>query len=162
MVEIGTLPPSRWSEYRDIRLEALREEPSAFAGSYEEESPLPRESWEAGMANALFATSDGMTVGVMTYRFLEEKKLLHIATICGVYVRAGHRGRGIGKRLLDRTLQEIRKNRKIVKINLHVNPLQEAAVKLYEQAGFTTVGRLRKDLFVDGEFYDELVMEKFL
>jgi RimJ/RimL family protein N-acetyltransferase len=43
-----------------------------------------------------------------------------------------------------------------------VNPKQKAAVKLYEKCGFKTVGVLKKELYVNGKFYDELIMEKYI
>jgi len=45
---------------------------------------------------------------------------------------------------------------------LTVNPKQKAAVRLYKKYGFKIVGKLRKYLLVNGKFYDELVMEKFI
>jgi len=50
----------------------------------------------------------------------------------------------------------------IIKINLNVNPKQKAAVKLYEKHGFKAICTLKKDLYVNKKFYDELVMEKFV
>ena len=39
---------------------------------------------------------------------------------------------------------------------------QEAAVSLYQKYGFKTVGRLTKELRLEGRYYDELIMEKLL
>ena len=54
------------------------------------------------------------------------------------------------------------KDKNVIKINLNVNPKQKAAVKLYRKFGFKVVGLLKKDLFVNSKFYDELIMEKFI
>jgi RimJ/RimL family protein N-acetyltransferase len=59
-------------------------------------------------------------------------------------------------------LEEIQKSKDVVKIKLTVNPEQKAAVKLYQKSGFKIIGRLEKELLIDGRFYDELIMEKLL
>ena len=43
--KIITLPPERWREAKQLRLEALLAEPSAFASSYEDELAFPDEVW---------------------------------------------------------------------------------------------------------------------
>jgi RimJ/RimL family protein N-acetyltransferase len=50
----------------------------------------------------------------------------------------------------------------IAKIKLAVNSEQQAAIKLYKKFGFEIVGKLEKELFVDGQYYDELMMERHL
>ncbi len=72
------------------------------------------------------------------------------------------RGRGVGKRLLERVFELIQVNKNIVKIQLMVNPKQVTAVRLYKSMGFTVVGQMQKEIKVGGEFYDELIMEKLL
>ena len=54
------------------------------------------------------------------------------------------------------------KNKNIIKISLNVNPKQKSAVRLYKKFGFKVVGVMKKDLFVNGKFYDELILEKFI
>ena len=46
MIEIKKLPPSRWKDFRDLRLEALQNEPLAFASSYEEEKKFTQDEWK--------------------------------------------------------------------------------------------------------------------
>ena len=43
-----------------------------------------------------------------------------------------------------------------------VNAEQTVAVALYKQLGFELTGTLKKELQVDGRFYDELILEKLL
>jgi len=89
-------------------------------------------------------------------------KTKHIATIFGVYVKKEYRNQSIGKKLIESVLNIIQENKNVSKIKLTVSPEQIAAVKLYEKYGFAVVGRLKKELKVDGKFYDELIMEKLL
>jgi ribosomal protein S18 acetylase RimI-like enzyme len=162
MIEIIRLPPERWMESRDLRLAALKEEPSAYGGSYEEEMNFSEDEWKRRLPNALYALSDDKPVGTVTYIVSERAKLKHIAQIFGVYVDPDYRGRGIGRKMLETALDLISKNKDIVKIRLTVNRQRDPAVALYKSLGFLVVGELEKELRVDGVFYDELMMEKML
>jgi len=66
----------------------------------------------------------------------------------------------VGGKLLESALKEIVAHGQIAKVKLTVNPKQRAAVKLYRKAGFKEVGRLHRELKVDGRYYDEIIMEK--
>ena len=160
MVEIKKLPSNRWKDYRDLRLEALKNDPIAFGSSYEEEIKISREKWKKKIKNVLFALSDDEPIGMIVYIFDNKLKTRHIANIFGVYVKKEHRGKGIGKKLVENAISLIRKNKNIIKINICVNPKQKSAVKLYEKYGFKSIGTLKNDLYVNGKFCDELIMEK--
>lgn len=162
MIEINKLPPNKCKDYKALRLEALKRDPTAFGSSYEEERKLSEADWKKRTKNALFALSNNKPVGMIVYVFSNKIKTKHIANIFGVYTQEKYRNQGIGKKLIESALLEIRRNRSIMKIDLTVNPKQKSAVKLYKKYGFKVVGVLKKDLFVNGQFYDELVMEKFL
>jgi ribosomal protein S18 acetylase RimI-like enzyme len=159
-MEVKTLPPERWMEAMELRLQGLKTDPIAFGSSYEEEENFTEAEWKRRMTSALFTFSDDKPVGTITYLFDNRLKTKHIARIFGVYVDPNYRGRGIGKKLLEKALELIQENKNIVKIQLMVNSKQNAAVALYKNMGFIVVGQLKKEIKVDGEFYDELVMEK--
>ena len=160
MVEIRKLPADRWRDFRDLRLEALKSDPSAYGSSFEETKKLREAEWRRRIRSVLFALSDDRPIGMIVYVFDEGLKTKHIAEIYGFYVSANHRGEGIGSRLLERALLLIRKNRRIIKVKIAVNPEQRVAVKMYKKAGFVVTGRVKKELKVDGRFYGMLFMEK--
>ena len=160
MLEIGRLPADRWRDFRALRLEALRSDPLAFGSSPEDEESLTEEEWRRRIGNTLFALRDGRPVGMIAVVFSDRPKTRHVANIFAVYVSAGHRGEGIGTRLLDEALSLARSRRGVVKVNLAVNPEQRGAVRLYENAGFVVAGRMRKELRVGRRYFDEIVMEK--
>ena len=64
--------------------------------------------------------------------------------------------------MMDWTINDIRNRGDIIKINLSVVTTETPAVKLYEKKGFTIVGKLNKQLKVNGKYYDEYLMEFFL
>lgn len=162
MIKIRKLPTNRWKYHRELRLESLKKDAIAFSSSYEEEKKLSEAVWKKRTKNTLFALSDGEPIGMIACVFNNKRKIRHIANVYGFYVKENYRYRGVGNKLIESALSLIKKNKGIIKINLTVNPKQKAAVKLYKKFGFKVVGKLRKDLLVNGKFYDELVMEKFI
>jgi ribosomal protein S18 acetylase RimI-like enzyme len=162
LVDIRKLPPDRWRDFRGLRFEALKNDPSAYGGSFEEAETLAEGEWRRRIRSVLFALSDDRPIGMIVYVFDKGLKTRHIAEIFGFYVSADHRGEGIGTRLLERALSLIRKNKRIIKVKLAVNPEQRVAVKMYKKAGFVVTGRVEKELKVGRRFYGMLFMEKML
>ena len=164
---IITLPPERWREAKQLRLEALLAEPSAFASSYEDELAFPDEVWIGRLTSAyewdgnmtFFAEVGGVLVGMAGAHWSSKAKLRHVAEVYGVYVSPEMRGRGIASALLRRLLEELRTLRQIEKVSLTVNSESIAAVRLYEKLGFEIVGAARRELKAAGRYYDLHYME---
>lgn len=169
-IKIIKLPVERWEEYKNLRLEALQQEPQAFSSSYEEEVQSSDQDWKdrlikfSGDGNflLLFAEVDGKLVGTMNTHIDGFIKMKHVAYIYGVYVSSDYRGKGVGKMLLAGILEWISTHSEVIKINLDVTTTQESAINLYKNFGFEKVGELKKELFVDCRFYDVYEMEKYL
>jgi len=132
MIEIASLPPERWKESRDLRLASLRLEPAAFGSSYEEEVSFDETEWKRRTSNALFALEDGKPVGTITCIFGNHLKTRHVAHIHGVFVDPSRRGRGIGRKMLETVLDQLKNKGDIVKVQLTVNSKRLAAVNLSE------------------------------
>lgn len=162
MIKVKKLSAKRWKDYRKLRLEALKNDPIAFGSSYEEQKLTKEKEWKKGIKNVLFALSDDKPIGMIVYTFESKIKYKHIANIYGFYVTEEFRGMSIGKKLLESSLSLIKKNKNIIKISLNVNPKQKAAFNLYKKFGFRKVALIKKDMCVNGKFYDELMMEKIL
>jgi ribosomal protein S18 acetylase RimI-like enzyme len=162
LIKIQRLPPARWKDYRKLRLEALRREPSAFASAYEEEEVLPEDEWRRRIRSVLFAMNDDAPVGMIVYLFNTRRKTKHIAGIYGVYVNAAYRREGIGELLVQEALSRIRRNKRILKVQLSVNPGLGPALELYKKAGFIVSGRARRELKIGSRFFDLMYMEKAL
>jgi ribosomal protein S18 acetylase RimI-like enzyme len=162
LVEIRRLPVGRWRDFRDLRLEALKSDPTAYGSSFEEEETLAEGEWRRRIQSVLFALSDDRPIGIIVCVFDKGLKTKHIAEIYGFYVSADHRGEGVGTRLLEHALSLIRRNKRILKVKLAVNPEQRVAVKMYKKAGFVVTGRVEKELKVGKRFYGMLFMEMML
>ena len=162
MLTIAELSEDRWQDFRELRLESLKHEPTAFGSSYEEERDMPEGEWRRRMGTMLFALEDGTSVGMISYSVSARLKTKHVAHIHGVYVRPSARRKGAGALLLRKALGKIREHEGMVKVQLSVNPAMRAAVSLYERGGFVSRMRLEKELLVDGKYHDLLYMEKML
>ena len=162
MIEIRELSSNRWEDCRDLRLEALREEPLVFGSSYEEEKDIPEAEWKIRIKNALFAVKNDNPIGMVVLIQQTNIKSRHLANIFGLYVMSSHRGQGIGKLLIEKALQKLSSVESIRKIKLAVNAELTATINLYEQFGFQRVGILKQELRYNGRFYDELIMEKLI
>jgi ribosomal protein S18 acetylase RimI-like enzyme len=136
MIEVKRLPEDRWREFRDLRFEALTRDPLAFGSSYEEDRALSEEEWKRRMKSGLFALLNDNPVGMIAYVFENKLKTKHVANIYGVYVKKEYRGQGIGKKLVESTILQIKKNKTIVEIKPKVNPEQRTTLHLYEKYGF--------------------------
>ena len=80
----------------------------------------------------------------------------HVADL-GLMVAAGHRRRGIGRSLLDQAVAWARESG-IEKLELHVFPHNEPAIKLYEQFGFEREGVRRNHFRRGGRLLDAVLM----
>lgn len=161
-VKIDRLPPDRWKEFKKLRLESLRNDPRAFLSSYEEEADFDENVWRNRSRDVVFALVADRPVGMITFLRRNRKKNDHVADIFGVYVGKGYRGKGIGDKLVRKAIESLKKNKGVSKIVLSVMAEQEPAVNLYLKYGFKVVGILEDELRIDGNFYDELVMEKLM
>ncbi|PJA87494.1 MAG: hypothetical protein CO140_04065 [Candidatus Moranbacteria bacterium CG_4_9_14_3_um_filter_40_7] len=162
-MEIVKLTPSKWEKYKNIRLEALKNDSLAF-GTYHAEALKKTEAeWKATLAKPdsylFFAKEDEELTGMAAAYQEEGEKCKHVAYVWGVYVRAAYRGQGLGKKLMEKLLSALKEN-KIIKANLNVNTIQTEAYKLYISLGFQPIGIAHKELKIDGKYYDEYLMEK--
>jgi ribosomal protein S18 acetylase RimI-like enzyme len=159
---VQRLDASRWCEYRALRLEALQEASIAFGSSYQESLQLPQAEWQERIKTVLFAVSADTPIGMISVVFNRRVKTRHIAEIFAFYVAREYRGAGTGRMLLEAALTEIRSEKEVIKVRLSVNPEQKKALRLYRKYGFKPVGLLKKELLIEGCFYDEILMEKFV
>lgn len=87
-MDVRRLSPADAAAYQAIRLAGLREAPSAFAASYEEESSLPLSTYQERLAalpdRGSFGAFDGQNlVGIVTLGRESKSRLLHKAHIWG-------------------------------------------------------------------------------
>ncbi len=161
--EIRLLGAEDAAAYRTLRLRALRDCPTAFASSYEEERerPLARVAERVAPApgHAVFgAFGAAGLVGMVGLHREEYLKLRHKAFVWGMYVEPASRRRGVGRALVERALAHAAAMPGLRQVTLGVNAENAAAVALYEALGFERIGVEPGFLCVDGVLYDEIRM----
>ena len=152
--------------YRTLRLRALKEHPTAFVSSYEQQREWPLETFAQRLLRT-FDSADSFNLRcfvegnlVGTVGFYREKglKRMHVGAIVGMHVAAEHQGNGYGRALLDAALERARQMPGLAVIHLGVESTNERAKSLYASFGFETYGIEKLAIFVDGVYFDEDLM----
>ena len=163
LMNIQQLDAHHAAAYQGIRLQALRECPTAFNSSYEEERERPTSAFEASLVpsptRAMFgAFSGAQLVGTVSVGRDERQKVKHKGSISGVYVSPDYRYRGLGKGLLAYALDVADSRMGLVQLTLLVNAANTSAISLYESFGFKSFGLEPAAALIDGVFHSEMHM----
>jgi len=162
-MQIRRLTPADATAFQPLRLAALREAPSAFGSSYEEEVAFPASVIEGRLAEkpdrGPFGAFEGNElVGLVALGRENMNKLSHKALIWGMYVAPKARGKGVGRALLREALSLARSVPGVRQVNVSVNATNAGAIALYESVGFKVYGREPCALLVNGVPHEELHM----
>jgi len=107
------------------------------------------------------AETGGQVVGWASLnRFNPRPAYDHVADI-SVYVERAWRGRGVGRRLIERLI-ELGRAHAYHKLVLAAFPFNTPGMTLYERSGFRTVGIYREQGLLDGTWVDVIIMERLL
>lgn len=158
MITIRQLGPEDAAIFRWLRLQGLRECPTAFAASFEEEEKISVNEIARRLAASLDnwvlgALADGELAGVVGFYREQGLRLRHKGKIWGMYVAPGHRGERIGEGLMKECVAKIDGIPGLRSARLSVNPTQTAAIKLYEKFGFRKYGEEPDALLAEGVYH---------
>jgi len=107
-------------------------------------------------AAVFVAEDEGRIVGRLSIARDQHPASRHVADL-GLMVAMSHRRRGIGTKLLEAALDWARHS-EVRKLELHVFPHNEAAIKLYENFGFVQEGYRRGHYRRGTEYVDAILM----
>lgn len=160
MIEVRLLTPQDWEIWKSLRLEALREQPQAYNGAYEDEILYEDEVYISRLqkTHVWGAFKGGRLVGCIGLSYHTGKKLAHKGYVYTVYVQSGCRGEGIAAQLLKTVITFAKK--RLVQLNLRCTDSLEGqkALNLYKRYGFQVIGQEPYSLHVNGKFYSEFLM----
>lgn len=159
-IAIRKLHPDAWRIYRAIRLEALEQVPHVYGTGLHQAQALTDTQWRQRLADpdagTFVALNGEEAVGMAGWFLPPGANQRHLAMVIGVYVRDGHRGHGVGRRLIEAVVAEA--ETRAEDVGLHVTTRNESARRLYESLGFRVVATLPRTLKHAGTYYDEHVM----
>lgn len=143
-VHIRRFRTSEWQRYRDARLRALQDSPDAFSTTVDEARRWPENDWEARFRSVrvdthlpLCAEVDDVVAGMAWARI--DAAAPQTAHVYQMWVEPAHRGRGIGRALLDEAIAWAL-TRGARRVTLGVTCGNTAASRLYAAAGFVPIG----------------------
>jgi L-amino acid N-acyltransferase YncA len=127
-------------------------------------TPEERRAWMAARGPrhpVIVAEADGAVVGWGSLNSYNPRDAYRHVADFSVYVERDWRGRGVGRRLLERLI-ELARGIGYHKMMLSAFPFNGSGVALYERMGFTTVGICHEMGQLDGKWVDTIIMEKLL
>jgi RimJ/RimL family protein N-acetyltransferase len=140
-----------------LRRDALFAEPTAFGASPEDCAFREPAAVEAHLTNpdrAVFAIADPdrpeHLVAMAGIIRETRKKQQHRSSIWGAYVSHSHRGRGLGRAVVEACVHHARTWTSVESVALSVSAESTAARALYESLGFVIWGTEPDSLRVDG------------
>ncbi|HEX8612724.1 MAG TPA: GNAT family N-acetyltransferase [Telluria sp.] len=162
-MHIRRLVPADAPAYQSLRLAALRECPTAFSSSYEQECGTPLSAIEAHMApdsgrNRFGAFDNQELVGVVGVGREAAPKLHHKGFVGGMVVAPAWRNKGVGRQLLAHALAFADAMPGLRQVTLTLTAGNAAGLALYASMGFRVFGQEPRALCVEGVFYDTIYM----
>ena len=167
MIKISTIKKSRWRDYKKLRLEALSNSPIAFGSSLSDEKKLTKKDWEtritSSITDTLFAIDEkNNLVGIIVALYDKKETQKHVARIVSFYVTPKFRGKKVGKILFEKILKKIKQKKSIKKIKIQLYSKNLVALNMYKKFGFKKIGILKKEIKINGRYYDDILMERLL
>lgn len=153
------------SDYKSIRLELLKENPTNFGSSFEEESAFEDAMWEKRLNNknatSIGAYSGNQIIGICVVMKNPRLKMKHRAELNSMYVKMEYRRKGVSVGLLSYVF-ELMRNTEVEILRLSVASHNTTAISLYRKLGFVGDDIESKALKYENEYIDLVLMNKFL
>ena len=127
--------------------------PGEFEMTVEQEGEYLENAASADNQLYIIGLVDGAIVGSLSFSAGKRPRIRHSGELA-MAVRRELWGLGIGSLLLDALIDWASEGDVIKKINLRVRTDNLRAVSLYEKKGFLTEGRLQKEIYLGGRYYD--------
>ena len=144
LVVIERITPQSALVFKDVRLRALLDAPTAFSSTYAKESQLPDEEW---MKRSVRWSSDGSAIflamngavgcGIVGAYEAEDAQC---AQVISMWVDPEFRRAGVGNALIDAVV-EWAGSRSVPVLKLMVTSVNPGAIAFYERLGFSMTGK---------------------
>jgi L-amino acid N-acyltransferase YncA len=153
---LTALSPADWPAVRAIYLEGI----ATGHATFETEAP----SWEKWDAShrpdcRLVARAGGAVLGWAALGPVSGRCVYGGVAEVSLYVGASHRGKGIGRKLLE-SLIEQSEQKGLWTLQAGIFPENQASLALHEKCGFRVVGRQEKIGCMNGVWRDVIRLER--
>ncbi|TVP54453.1 MAG: N-acetyltransferase family protein [Gemmatimonadales bacterium] len=153
---VSPLLPEHWGRVREIYSEGIATGQATF------ETEVPDwDSWRTGHGNhpRLVAKQGSQIVGWAALSPVSDRCAYQGVAEVSVYVKSGHRGKGIGAVLLDSLIEESEKYG-IWTLQAGVFPENQASIRLHKRVGFREVGVRERLGRLNGRWRDVVLLER--
>lgn len=145
MITIKRITPESALVFKQVRLRALEDSPTAFSSTYARESAFPDEEWvsratrwSGDATDAIFLAMDGEAACGVVGSYVE-KENAERAQLVSMWVDPAYRHEGVGKALVDRVI-EWNRSCGVRQLALMVTSVNSGAMTFYERLGFVKTG----------------------
>ncbi len=160
VIELQVLTPDDWKTWRELRLAALSDAPSAFGSRYEDWVGAGEDRWRARLSvpgsYSVVVLLDGTPSGMAGGMPADEDDVRHLVSM---WVAPAGRGRGLGDQLMG-AVENWAHNQGANVVELSVVQGNDNAHALYLRHGYVLTDK-PGDLMPDG-VHRELVLRKQL
>jgi ribosomal protein S18 acetylase RimI-like enzyme len=144
MVSVEKLSPSLAKEFKTARLSALQDTPTAFTGTYSEESRLSDEdwihraaAWSSGRSTCYLGMAGAAPCGIIAGK--GDDRDPQRAYVLSMWVAPAYRRTGLGSRLM-RAVESWAEDLGFRELRLLVTSNNKTAQHFYKRGGFTLSG----------------------
>ncbi|MCU9811577.1 GNAT family N-acetyltransferase [Paraclostridium sp. AKS81] len=110
--------------------------------------------------NVLIIIEDEI-IGIASITSVQKERMKHNGTL-GISIRKKYWGIGLGSEIMAYLIDWAKSNKITKKINLLVREDNIRGVKLYKKFGFEKEGLLKKDICVNGVYYNTIAMGLYI
>lgn len=159
---IRKLTTNDFDEWKQVRLEAVKNQPESFGESYNNIVEQDSEWFKKSLANGTtFAKIIEDNIAGLAGTFtMKPGNMKHRAVLFGLYVKPEHRGKKIAEALINHIIEYVKPYHTQLQATVTTN--NEVAIALYKKHGFEIYGTDSNVLLIDGSYYDEYLMLKTL
>ncbi len=151
-------------EFRNLRLDSLKNDPDSWLATFDEEKDLPNMSFANKIQYAYSPPIFGF------YGYFENNKLIgyaqlsssywnkkkHIVTLYDICISKEARRKSVGTKLINFIIEKVKTAPYIEQIQLRVNSRNSGAISFYEKIGFDKTVILPESVKeADGSYQEE-------
>ncbi|MCL1632730.1 GNAT family N-acetyltransferase [Sporolactobacillus sp. CPB3-1] len=151
--------------YHALRLEALKNNPEAYASDLMTEQKRTMDQIRAHLDDPYVMTVGGYDgermIAIASLHLEKLPKMAHRSTLTSVYVNPEYRGRRVSRHMMEYMIERVKK-RGITKMYLYVMTHNASAIRAYRKFGFDIIGEDREAMKEPHGYVDEYLMVKYL